>query len=998
MIKKKLPVEPISISSDPIANISLRGARQHNLKNIDLDFPIGKLTVVCGVSGSGKTSLALNTLYAEGQRRYIESFSAYTRQFLQRIDKPSFDSLVHLPPSIAITRELRSRNNRSTVGTASEMLEYLRVVFANRAALTCYQCHRKVESHSPKTVADSLFKYSSRRVVVCFEIGWQTKSGLSELLFDLQSTGFIRLIAAGKTIHLAEDDRKQLAALLEDSGQALVVVDRLKLGSAPEMDRQELDRMVQSLATAFDHRDDMGSSRAIVLVQAAVDVEPAANESSLERLRVDDVEYVVHRFATSLRCEHCKIDYPESEPRLFNFNSPIGACATCEGFGETVSIDMKKVIPDDALSLDEGAIAAWRTPAYSHELEELRSLSEEYGIPFDVPVSKLKPKQWRWIQEGVPERAFGGLNGFFAWLERKKYKMHVRAFLARWRTYSSCQACNGQRLNRESLAYRLCGKSFAQLCELTIDDLWQLLASELDDSLRPNGVRAGAQELLQENESANFILAAENRSRYVASEPQRQVLSRIEYLQKVGLGYLSLARPLHTLSGGEAQRVMMTTLLGSSLVDMLYVFDEPTVGLHPQDTERMAGAILGLRDRGNTVVLVEHEPHLMRIADRIVEIGPQAGELGGRVTFQGTPSELLRSDCVTGEYLSGARQTQRTSIPTGSNWFGIRGASGRNLKVDELSIPANRLTVVIGPSGSGKSSLILDTLCPAVERFFDNEADPGLPFESLFGMENLYACLAIDQSPIQRSMRSSPATYSKAMDDIRQVFADTSDAKSRGFGAGHFSFNSDLGRCPTCEGLGYTTIDMQFMADVQLPCQDCDGKRFRADVLEVRYRDLSISEVLEMSVDRASSFFRGSAKVQERLKPLIEIGLGYLPLGQSLATLSAGESMRLKLASHLDLSSRKWESEVKMGSLIVLDEPTTGLHFSDVQRLLRCIDAIIHSGNSVVVIEHNQQMICAADYLIELGPGAGPLGGKITATGSVESIRANPISITAPFL
>lgn len=991
MTKKPSPADPSPTATEPIANISLRGARQHNLKNIDLDFPLGQLTVVCGVSGSGKTSLALNTLYAEGQRRYIESFSAYTRQFLQRIDKPSFDSLTHLPPSIAITRELRSRNNRSTVGTASEMLEYLRVVFANRAELTCYQCNRKVESHSPKTVVDYLSKHAGKRAIFCFEIGWQTKSGLSELLFDLQSTGFIRLIAAGNTIHLADDDRKQIANLLDDSGQAFVVVDRLKLGN-----EQELDRMAQSLATAFDYRDDVGSGRAIVLVQAMAEVNSESSDIPLERIMVDDLEYTVHRFATYLRCEHCKIDYPDSEPRLFNFNSPIGACSTCEGFGETVSIDMKKVIPDDSLSLNEGAIAAWRTPAYSHELEELRSLSKDYGIPFDVPVSKLKPKQWLWIQDGVPKRAFGGLKGFFAWLERKKYKMHVRAFLARWRTYSSCQECNGQRLNRQALSYRLSGKSFAQLCELSIDDLWQLLSIELDDGLAANVLPAGGQ--LHENESSNLILAAENRSRYVASEPKRQVLSRIEYLQSVGLGYLNLARPLHTLSGGEAQRVMMTTLLGSSLVDMLYVFDEPTVGLHPQDTERMAGAILGLRDRGNTVVLVEHEPYLMKIADRIVEIGPQAGDQGGRITFQGTPSELLRSDCVTGEYLSGARLTQRTPKAIGSTWFGMRGATGRNLEVDELAIPANCLTVVIGPSGSGKSSLILDTLCPAIERSFDSEADSGLPFESVFGMENLSGCLAIDQSPIQRSMRSSPATYSKAMDDIRQVFADTPDAKSRGFGIGHFSFNSDLGRCATCEGLGYTVIDMQFMADVQLPCQDCDGKRFRPEVLEVRYRDVTIAEVLEMSVDRASSFFRGSAKVQEQLKPLIEIGLGYLPLGQSLTTLSAGESMRLKLASHLDLSIRKSDKTPKAGKLIVLDEPTTGLHFSDVQRLLICIDAIIESGNSVVVIEHNQQMICAADHLIELGPGAGPKGGRIIATGSVAAIRANPCSITAPFL
>ncbi len=966
------------ISPVPLRTICLRGARQHNLKGIDLDLAIGKLTVICGVSGSGKTSLALNTLYAEGQRRYIESFSAYTRQFLQRIDKPSFDSLTNLPPSIAITRELRSRNNRSTVGTASEILEYLRIVFANNAQLNCYQCNRRVDSHSSKTVIDFFAPFEESRAILCFEIGWQTKNELSELLFDLQTSGFVRVIANGHVIHLADEDRQKVASHFEASGVAFVVVDRLKIGHG-----QAVDRLTPSLATAFDHSNDSGSGCAIVLVNSWGNLSLAAGPVSVEKLSVDGVVYTVHRFSTSLRCEHCKIDYPVSEPRLFSFNSPIGACATCEGFGEVVAIDMDKVVPDKTLSLGEGALAAWRTPAYAHELEELRELATEYGIPFDVPVSKLKPKQWRIIQEGVPERKFGGLNGFFAWLERKKYKMHVRAFLARWRTYSLCSQCSGQRLNPGALAYKLCDKSFSQLCELTIDDLSHVLSDERSVS---------------KAEAVQWTLAAEKRSGYLATEPQRQVLARLDYLKSVGLGYLSLARPLHTLSGGESQRVMMTTLLGSSLVDMLYVFDEPTVGLHAQDTERMATAIMGLRDRGNTVILVEHEPHLMRIADQIIEIGPQAGDLGGCVTFQGTPAELLRSPCVTGEYLSGKRTAQRSSRPIGPDWIGIRDATGRNLQVKELRIPLKCLTVMVGPSGSGKSTLILDTLCPAIDQAKEQALAPGLPFTSLFGMERISGCLAIDQSPIQRSMRSSPVTYSKALDWIRQVFAETPDAKIRQFGAGHFSFNSDLGRCRTCEGLGFTTIDMQFMADVQMPCQDCDGKRFRSEVLEVRYRDLSISEVLDMSVERAHSFFRGSAKVQDRLKPLIEIGLGYLPLGQSLATLSAGESMRLKLASQLELRDRGTEAVDSRGKLIVLDEPTTGLHFSDVERLLRCIDVLIDHGNSVLVIEHNHQMISSADHLIELGPGAGPNGGKIIAEGTVESIRSNPYSVTGPFI
>ncbi len=963
---------------EPVRTISLRGARQHNLKGVDLDFVIGKLTVICGVSGSGKTSLALNTLYAEGQRRYIESFSAYTRQFLQRIDKPSFDSLTNLPPSIAITRELRSRNNRSTVGTASEMLEYLRIVFANNAQLSCYQCNRRVESHHPKTVIDSFAPFEESRAILCFEIGWQTKNALSELLFDLQTSGFVRLIANGHVVHLADEDRQKVASHFEASGVALVVVDRLKIGRG-----QDVDRLTQTLSTAFDHSNASGSGCAIVLVNPSGDLNLEAGPVSVEKLNVDGVVYSVHRFSTSLRCEYCKIDYPVSEPRLFNFNSPVGACPTCEGFGEVVTIDMDKVVPDKSLCLNEGAIAVWRTPAYAHELDEVRELATEYGIPLDVPVSKLKPKQWRFIQEGVPERNFGGLNGFFAWLERKKYKMHIRAFLARWRTYSTCTHCSGQRLNQGALAYKHCDKTFSQLCELTIDELRQVLSDK-------NNVATA--------DSMNLRQAAEKGSVYVATEPQRQVLARLEYLKSVGLGYLCLARPLHSLSSGESQRVMMTTLLGSSLVDMLYVFDEPTVGLHPQDTERMATAILGLRDRGNTVILVEHEPYLMRMADQIVEIGPQAGDLGGRVTFNGTPAELLRSSCSTGEYLCGKRTTQRSPRSIESNWIGIRDASGRNLQVKELRVPLKCLTVMIGPSGSGKSTLILDTFCPAIDQAKEQAIAPALPFTSLFGLEHISGCIAIDQSPIQRSMRSSPVTYSKAMDCIRQVFAETPDAKSRRLGAGHFSFNSDLGRCRTCEGMGITTIDMQFMADVQLPCQDCDGKRFRSEVLEVRYRDLSISEVLDMSVDRAHSFFRGSAKVQDKLKPLIEIGLGYLPLGQSLATLSAGESMRLKLASQLELRDVSSEAGGLPGKLIVLDEPTTGLHFSDVERLLRCIDMLIDHGNSVLVIEHNQQMISSADHLIELGPGAGPKGGRIIAEGLVETVRANPNSVTGPFI
>ena len=967
----------------PLGMISLRGAHQNNLQGIDLDFPLGKLTVICGVSGSGKTSLALDTLYAEGQRRYIESFSAYTRQFLQRIDKPQFDSLTNLPPSIAITREQRSRNNRSTVGTASEMLEYLRIVFAKHAELNCYQCHRKIEPHTPKTVTDFFSNLAESRAMIGFEISWNTKKDLSEQLFDLQTNGFVRLVTRGTTIHLADDDRQRLAEHFTEDGFAFVIVDRVKLGGnvAPP------DRVAQSLEIAFEHADSHGRHCAIILSEAAeassiFQSSPATVESS-EQQSIDGTNYRVHRFSAELRCEHCKIDYPASEPRLFSFNNPIGACETCEGFGETISIDMAKVVPDKTLSVRDGAIAVWRTPAYSHELEELLAIAAQYSIPVDVPVSKIKDKHWKLILEGVPEKNFGGLNGFFAWLERKKYKMHIRAFLARWRTYLTCSTCGGQRLNRGALAYRVGGKTFADLCDLTIDELGAVVSN-----LAPNRPKSFPQKVESENQKTNgsfALLAAEDKSQYMASEPMRQVASRIEYLKSVGLGYVCLSRPMHTLSSGEAQRVMMTTLLGSSLVDMLYVFDEPTVGLHPQDTERMANAILGLRDRGNTVILVEHEPYLMRIADLVIEIGPQAGELGGQVTFHGTPSELLKSNCETGRFLSGERTTRRHFRSTSDRWVELYGASGRNLQSVDLRVPLGCLTVMAGPSGAGKSTLVLDTLCPAINHAFGDNSTEALPFVGLKGTEQILGCVAIDQSPIQRSSRSCPATYAKAMDDIRKVFAETPDAKSRRFGAGHFSFNSEIGRCATCEGLGYTTVDMQFLADVQLPCTDCDGKRFRSEVLEVRYRDLNIAEVLDMSVAKAQLFFRGCGNVQNKLKPLLDLGLGYLPLGQSLGSISAGESMRLKLASYLE---SRTESNA-LGSLIVMDEPTTGLHFSDVERLIVCIDILIDGGNSVLVIEHNEQMIQCADHIIEMGPGPGVHGGRIVKTVENYFIPAN---------
>lgn len=946
-------------------SIRLRGARQHNLKGIDLDIPHGKLTVICGVSGSGKTSLALETLYAEGQRRYIESFSVYSRQFLQRIDKPRFDSLENLPPSIAITRGERGRNNRSTVGTVSETLEALRLVFTHAAQLYCHGCGEKVERHSVASVCNWISNLPSGRALLGFEVAWAKKTELADVLFELQSAGFIRVVVAGKTIEISEQDRTGWAKLFPSKGQAFVVVDRILAGSST-------DQLADSIETSFQ----ASLNGICVLVQepaAAMVAESRTDVLSGSFTIVDDRNYTVHRFSDQLKCNRCEIEYPEPETRLFNFNSPIGACEECQGFGETVSIDMNKVVPDRSLSIRDGAIAPWRTPAYEHELHELLALADDYSIPVDEPVSKLKDRHWKLVTEGVAERKFGGLNGFFAWLDRKKYKMHIRAFLARWRSYQTCSTCEGRRLHKAALSYKLRNRDIAQWNELSVvellEELREVMAVSISiDTVDREGIRSEG-----------------------VREPIEKLRSRLEYLSRVGLGYLSLNRAMHTLSTGESQRVALTTLLGSDLVDMLYVLDEPTVGLHPSDTERLGDAVNALKDRGNTLVLIEHEPYFVHQADEIIEIGPGAGEAGGELVFHGSPAKLKGQNSSTASFVFGKNRHRRTPRTIGDRFVELHGATGRNLKEVHLRVPLGGLCVVAGVSGSGKSTLILDTLCPAIDQHFEIDGEAPLPYQSLTGIDSISKCVSIDQSPIARSSRSSPATYTKVMDEIRSVFASTADAKQRSMTAGHFSYNSTAGQCPTCEGAGVTTVDMQFMADVNLVCLDCQGTRFKPEVLEVKYRDLSIAEILDMNASRAQEFFRGYPKVQSKLSPLIEIGLGYLPLGQSLSTLSAGELTRLKLASYLDTSSAT-------SCLFVLDEPTAGLHYKDIERLIQCLDVLIDRGNTVLIVEHNQQILRAADYVIELGPGAGPDGGEIIAEGTYAEFLKSKSSKTNRYL
>jgi len=914
--------------------IELRGASEHNLRNVDVDIPLHKLTVICGVSGSGKTSLALDTLYAEGQRRYIESFSAYARQFLARLDKPKFDRLDNLPPTLAVTRSDRTRNNRSTVGTASDLLEPLRILFSLIAEPYCNTCSTMIESYTTDRVAEEIERLPDGRAMLAFRIDWNSKSQLSELLFELQAAGWIRLVVEGALIELSAD-KKKLASVFPKAGNAYVVIERFRISNTVET------ALRQSIEQAFDYSPEQ------IAVLAECQPDAPIDEKCIS---IDGRNFRIHTFSSELRCTSCSTIVPIAEPRLFSFNSPIGACPDCTGFGETSTLDLDKIVPDRSLSLRQGAIAPWRTPAYNHELEELIELAPDFELPIDTPVEKLTSKHWDLIEQGSKKHRFGGLQGFFAWLERKKYKMHVRVFLTRWKSYRTCTNCHGQRLSKAALAYRYDSASFFDWTQLSIDRLIEkidTIKSNIDKFAldRQEGITRGLTE----------------------------VLSRLNYLQEVGLGYVTLSRTMHTLSGGEAQRVNLTNLLGSDLVDMLYVLDEPTVGLHPSDTQRVSQSVKRLIDRGNTVVLIEHEPYLLHQADQVIEIGPGAGSRGGEICFQGTPKELKRSSTLTAKYLySTPKRSNKRQLEHG--WISLKGATGRNLKNVDLRVPMRCFVSVVGVSGSGKSSLVLDTLVPAILNHTGEDTAPGLPYQSLSGTEAIQRVIAIDQTPIAKSIRSCPATFLKILDEIRRIFGSTTIAKTSGLSDSHFSFNSGQGRCPVCEGLGFTLVDMQFMADVQLQCTECRGQRFRSEVLEATYRDRNISEVLEMSGDQAADFFRGEKKLIQKLQPLRDIGLGYLPIGQSLSTLSAGESMRLKLASYLDDQT---------ASLIVMDEPTTGLHFQDVERLIQCINLLIEKGSSVLAIEHNEMFNAAADYTIELGPGAGPSGGQIVFEGTL---------------
>jgi excinuclease ABC subunit A len=754
-----------------------------------------------------------------------------------------------------------------------------------------------------------------------------------------------------------------------------IIADRLKTGDFTE------ERLRDSLEGAFE----AGHGSCLVLVEEA---KPQAADEAEARpqagVEIDGLTWRRMAFSIGLRCDVCGIDYPDPEPQLFNFNRPLGACPACEGFGNLVVTDMARVVPDPSKSLRSGAIAPWNSPSYAHELEELLALADDYGLPVDVPYLELSEEQRRLVVEGVPERKFGGLNGFFRWLERRKYKMHLRVFLSRWRSYRPCPACGGARLRPEALAVRVAGRNFADVSCMKIRDALafiQQLMREGEALAEPNTLDGSAGALPSQP------AALAEWQRRIAAPLVEDVRRRLAYLVDVGVGFLALDRPLRTLSGGEAQRVALTAALGSTLVDMLYVLDEPSIGLHPTDVEPLAAALERLNRRGNTVIVVEHEETIIRRADQVVEFGPGAGDDGGRVVFQGTPAKLLTAkESRTGDWLAG-RRTLGSDGPrrtASQGWLKLRGARGNNLQNITVEFPLGVLCLVTGVSGAGKSTLVNQTLHQAVARQLRKDSDPAtlpqpLDCDDVLGVGQLEDVVHVDQTPIGRSPRSNPVTYIKAFDPIRALFAEQPDARMRGFTASHFSFNVEGGRCDTCNGDGLLAIDMQFMADMYVKCPECGGRRYRRQVLEVKYRGLDIAEVLGMTAREAFTLFRGQRKVQTQLKHLLDVGLDYLRLGQPATTLSGGEAQRLKLAAHLAARRRG-------RTLFLLDEPTTGLHFSDIVQLVDCFDALVDVGHSLIVVEHNVQLMKAADWIVDLGPGAAEEGGRVVVAGTPEEV------------
>jgi len=972
-----LGVFPLTSSNDAIV---IRGARTHNLKNISCEIPHGKLTVVSGVSGSGKSSLAFDTIYAEGQRRYVESLSSYARQFLERIEKPDVDEIEGLAPAIAIKQKNTTRNPRSTVATATEIYDYLRLLYARCGEVHCIYCDGLVKRDSIDEVAAVVLTLGEgTRLHALFPVRHEapaaepaarpakkpakttkaaTKAAsktapdgpLSEAmkarLIDLRKSGFNRLYQNGQ---IFEFSTPESLLDLDFSQPVFVLLDRIVV------DAENRARIVDAAEIAYRE----------------------AGEVIFEEVPRDEgAKRTQHRFSGEYECTSCHRPGREPEPRLFSFNNPFGACPRCQGFGNTVDYDLNLVIPDKGLSLSDGAIDPWNRPKYRPWFTDLKKQAKELGVPLDVA--------WRELPEAARETvlrgkgSFEGVYGFFAQMERKKYKLHVRVMLSKYRGYAECPDCRGQRLRAEARAVRLNGLNICQAAALTIAK-----AKDFFDTVKLS-------PMLEE----------------IAGQILHEVRQRLSFLDAVGLEYLTLDRLASTLSGGEAQRIQLATSLGSQLVGALYVLDEPSIGLHTRDTARLIRILKELRDLGNTIVVVEHDADVLRAADRLLDLGPGAGEFGGKLLAEGELAEIeANTNSLTGRYLSG-----KISIPVptrrrtpGREKLVLRGAEANNLHKLDVDIPLGMLVAVTGVSGSGKSTLVHQVLYRAVARALGQTdgGDPTGVYKSLAGVERLNDVVLVDQTPIGRTPRSNPITYIKGFDLIRELFAAQPDARRLSLTPGHFSFNVPGGRCNTCEGDGTVTVEMQFLADVELPCEDCNGTRYQARILEVHYKGKSIHEVLQMTVKEALRFFAGQTRLLEKLAVLDEVGLGYLRLGQSATTLSGGEAQRVKLAAHLaQVRSANANARPSQASrvLYILDEPTTGLHFDDVSKLLTAFRKLIDGGGSLIVIEHNLDVIKSADWVIDLGPEGGDGGGKVVAEGTPEEIAQSLHSHTGHWL
>ena len=916
--------------------IIIRGARQHNLRGIDLDIPRRSLTVITGVSGSGKSSLAFDTLYAEGQRRYVESLSTYAKQFLERMEKPDYDVLEGISPSVAIEQKNSTKTSRSTVGTATEVYDYLRLLFARVGVTVCPECGDEVKSDTVQGATQEVLALGEgTRVLVMFPLTLSGKTRHATLWDGLLSLGFMRVKIGDDILRI--DDRPEV----DLSGEFVikVVVDRLTLKGDIR------SRLADSLQTAFIEGD---------------------GEAEVEIVGGDTVLL----FTEGFRCSRCSRDFPAPSPNLFSFNSPYGACPGCRGFGNRLEYDVDRIVANRRLSLEDGAIDPWTKPRYRGLEEEILEFAADAGIPVDKPWEELDAGARELLLNGEGD-LFEGVIPFLRRLERKKYKRHIRFFLRNYQSLQDCYSCHGTRLREDALNVKVGGKNIAEIASMYISDVWGFV-EKLE--LSPSGQQ-------------------------IAGEILRELRSRLGFLMDVGLDYIILDRMTRTLSGGEVQRIALANSLGGRLVDTLYVLDEPTIGLHPRDNDRLIRILKILRDQGNTVLVVEHDGKMIENADFIVELGPGAGRNGGSLVFTGSFGELLRGETITSKCL---RERQEGGVVVSGKrrkakgWIVVEGAKGNNLKEIDVRIPMGTLTAITGVSGSGKSTFLLDVLYEGFqEKLAYGRLDGRAPLKDIHWDLPLSKVVVVDQSPIGRTPRSNPVTYVKAFDAIRGVFARTFEARKRGYKPGRFSFNVRGGRCEICKGEGFIVVEMHFLADLYVRCGECRGKRFNRETLEVRYKGKNIADVLEMTVDEAILFFEDNPDVGRALWHLQEVGIGYLQLGQPATTLSGGEAQRIKIAREL---ARIPKGERGVGTLYLMDEPTTGLHAYDIHRLMNVLNRLVGAGNTVVIIEHNPDVVSKADWIIDLGPEGGEGGGRIVTEGTPEDVAGHKTSYTGKYL